>query len=399
MSHRFIARFVTLAMAVAMPFACAQDTTMPDQQADLAAFDTGLVTLDWQAQARSLVGANRMNSLAGGRVYAAVSLAQHRALKAADNAVPATRQTDAFGPGGRARYEARRGAIAAASARVLSYLFPAAATSLDQLVAEQGTNAPGQTHPEFTRGVAIGQAAGDALVEHLKNDGFTKPWTGTVPTGPGMWIPTTLPPGGGTLGAVTPYFMSNGSQFRPAPPPAFGSAAFNTDLAEVVTLAKNRTPAETQFARDWDFGAGTPTTPGFWNTTAVSYIEQGGLDERSATEVLAMMHTAVFDALIGCWEAKYYYWMLRPSHADPSIPLAFTLPNFPAYPSGHSCASASAGRVLTHYFPQKETELNQLVSNAGLSRILAGIHYRFDVTAGQALGRAVAEFAITRGLN
>jgi len=26
----------------------------------------------------------------------------------------------------------------------------------------------------------------------------------------------------------------------------------------------------------------------------------------------------MMDALIGCWDAKYYYWTLRPSQADPS---------------------------------------------------------------------------------
>jgi membrane-associated phospholipid phosphatase len=122
-----------------------------------------------------------------------------------------------------------------------------------------------------------------------------------------------------------------------------------------------------------------------------------GLGERAATEVFALMHAAMFDALIGCWEAKYYYWMLRPSQADPAISLAFPLPNFPAYPSGHSCVSATADRVLTHFFPERGTELTSLVSDASLSRILAGIHYRFDMVAGDQLGRSVADWAIARG--
>ena len=35
-----------------------------------------------------------------------------------------------------------------------------------------------------------------------------------------------------------------------------------------------------------------------------------------------------------------------------------------------------------------------MVAEAGLSRMYAGIHYRFDIEAGQALGRRVALFAI-----
>jgi membrane-associated phospholipid phosphatase len=198
------------------------------------------------------------------------------------------------------------------------------------------------------------------------------------------------------LGGVTPYFLTSGSQFRPGPAPAFGSAAFNADLDEVRTLTQNITPDQLAFARYWDFPLGTFNPIGFWNSTAAQYVAQRNLDEKSAAHVFALVHAATFDALIGCWEAKYHYWVLRPSHADASISLAFTLPNFPAYPSGHSCASSAAARVLTHFFPDRVAELAGLASDAGLSRILAGIHYRFDVTVGQQLGNAVAEWAIAR---
>jgi hypothetical protein len=86
-------------------------------------------------------------------------------------------------------------------------------------------------HPHFTSGVTAGRVAGDVMVEHLKNDKFTAPWTGTVPVGPGLWIPSSLPPGGGVLPGVTPYFLTSASQVRSAPPPAFGSAAFNAVCA------------------------------------------------------------------------------------------------------------------------------------------------------------------------
>lgn len=100
------------------------------------------------------------------------------------------------------------------------------------------------------------------------------------------------------------------------------------------------------------------------------------------------------DALIGCWDAKYFYWTLRPSHADPSITLTFALPNHPSYPSGHSCGSAAAATVLAYLFPDRAAELGGWVTKAGLSRMYAGIHYRFDIMAGQNLGKAVGQWAI-----
>jgi len=37
-------------------------------------------------------------------------------------------------------------------------------------------------------------------------------------------------------------------------------------------------------------------------------------------------------------------------------------------------------------------------AGAGMSRIYAGVHYRFDITAGQQIGRQVAPLAISKGL-
>jgi membrane-associated phospholipid phosphatase len=70
------------------------------------------------------------------------------------------------------------------------------------------------------------------------------------------------------------------------------------------------------------------------------------------------------------------------------------LPNHPSYPSGHSCVSAAAATVLSHFFPDRATEVTNWVTEAGLSRMYAGIHYRFDISAGRDLGDAVGQWAI-----
>jgi hypothetical protein len=112
--------------------------------------------------------------------------------------------------------------------------------------------------------------------------------------------------------------------------------------------------------------------------------------------VLALMHGAQFDAQLGCFETKYFYFMLRPAQANPAITLVFPAPNHPSYPSFHSCISSSAARVLEHFFPGHAADLAALVNEAGLSRLYAGIHYRFDITAGQVMGRAVADWVISQ---
>jgi hypothetical protein len=342
------------------------------------------VSLDWMQRTGALVASNRLNPLAAGRTYAALSVAQYRAAKAAG-----------LGPTrGEATYEARAGALVGASVQVLSFLFPASADSLGRVLATQVGTRSGDRHAEFSRGVAAGRKAGDEIIERLKNDGFTRAWTGPAPTGTGMWVPVALPPAGATLGSVTPYSLQSGSQFRPTPP-AVGSAAFNADLNEVLQFSKNRTPAQLELARTWDYSAGTTTPVGYWNKTALQYVADKRLDDLSAARVFALMHAAVFDAQIACWDAKYHYWITRPYQANTEISPVLAPPNHPAFPSGHSCVSASAARVLAEFFPDQTTTLQSLVVDAGMSRIYAGIHYRFDITAGQELGRLVANWVIS----
>jgi hypothetical protein len=399
LSVKLMARVVALVIVAGQLAACSDDPVFEPGTTPSGSYvpDTRpLLTLDWQEQARALVATHRLSTLAAGRIYAALSVAQMRAVYRADqqmavlaNQSPANRV--------KSHQEIRRGAVAGASARVLSFFFPAAANQIAQRVVDQG-QMDGVTHQHFTLGEQLGRAAGDQLVTHVQADGFTTPFTGTVPTGPGMWIPTALPPAGATLGSVKPYFMTTGLQFRPGAPPAFNSPAFTSDVNEIVTMTANRTPAQFAAARHWDSPAGTSTPVGVWDSIAASYVRNQNMDENAAAQVMAATQATIFDALIACWDAKYFYWTLRPSQANSAVSLAFPNPNFPAYPSGHSCVSAAGGRVLSAYFPARSADLANMVEEAGLSRMWAGIHYRFDVTSGQALGRKVADQALVKGV-
>src|SRR5688572_14971020 len=401
MSRNTIYRSGALAVAALILAACAEPSvpTAPVSRAggqvnavaDLAAIPS---SIEWQAEARRLVGVHNMSALAAARVYGALGVAQYQAVMAAtDTPSDGELQANGIGAGGRDALEANRGAVAGASANVLAFLFPNFAQVQEARVAAIGEAGPGDVHAEFERGLALGRAAGTAMVDRLKADKFTTPWTGTVPTGPGMWIANGTP-AGATFGGVTPYLMTSGSQFRSAPPPAWQSAAFDADLAEVRAMSDNRTAAERAIAIQWNYGNGTYTPPGYWNLVTSDFARAYRLDERGAAHAFALTGAAMVDALIGCWDAKYFYWTIRPWQADAAITLTFGAPNHPSYPSGHSCVSSAAATVIGYLFPSDAADVNARVAEAGLSRMYAGIHYRFDITAGQELGVAVGELAI-----
>ena len=54
--------------------------------------------------------------------------------------------------------------------------------------------------------------------------------------------------------------------------------------------------------------------------------------------------------------------------------------------------------VLVDAFPSERPRLEAYIATAGLSRMYAGFHYRFDVEAGEAIGRQAAALALAGSL-
>jgi hypothetical protein len=339
----------------------------------------------WNGVARGLVAANASNALQAIRNYALVSVAQYNAAIAAE-------QGKDMGD-----HPSVHAAISAASVVALSYVYPAAQTSLelelDQYLGAEGW--PGDQNESVDAGEAIGRAIGAQLVARAQGDGFNAPFTGTVPTGPGIWFSAT-PPVGATVGQAKTYFLTSGAQFRPAPPPAFGSPEFLAALAEVRQISDTRTMEQDQLAKFWNFPAGTYQPPGYWNDVASQLAVRRRLTERETAHTFALMNMVSYDCIVASHEAKYFYWLLRPTMADPGITLSMGLPNFPSYPSNHATISAGMARVLGVRFPSEQVQLDALADEAALSRVLGGIHYRFDGEAGLALGRTIAAYALAR---
>jgi hypothetical protein len=339
-------------------------------------------------------GSNPINSA---RIYAIVSVAQYGAIVDVDDLAKSEGTPQgAVGvrDGGRLRLEAwRAGAVAGASQRTLASLLPSTATVVsDRLTAEIAAS-PEAVRAYFTRGVAVGQAWGARML--ARPDRFTGTFSGTYPTDGTLYWLSVGAPAGPQFGQMKPYFLETPGQFHPLAPPAIGSEAFRVDLAEVTAFAANRTPAQLEAAEKLNLNIGSITPVGAFNELATQYIEQRNLDERRAAHVFALSNAAAMDAVIGCWEAKYSYFYMRPWQANTAITsLPIGKPNHPSYPSGHSCVSASSAEVLKAFFPEHSTSLDALVVANGMSRIYAGIHYRFDVTAGQTLGQAVARTAL-----
>jgi hypothetical protein len=370
----------------------ATDPPPPDRAAS-AALGEATASVRWSAIAREVIAARpaaaKPNQQETFRVFAYLTLAQYRAVVAAD--------ADARG---RPPHASPQGAAAAASAVVLGALLPADAALFDaQLRLEERELAGAEkARNAFAAGEDVGRAVGARVVELARSDRFDAVWTGTVPTGPGYWSsdfdpprPPLLP----LLGEMRPFFLESGSQFRPPPPPAFGSADFLAALAEVRRFSDTRTADQLRIAQFWAM----PAVGAYWNEQATDLIDRHHLNERRAAYALALMHTAMMDANIACHDAKYTYWLIRPYRADRAITTPIARPPHPSYPSDHACVSGASAYVLGALFPADADRLAALADEAGESRLYAGIHYRFDKDAGLRIARQVADLALSRGLD
>ena len=412
-TRRTLARMSTTLIGVALMAGCTADRPDPTGLnpgvptfSNGLPFAEGLASPGWQRVARDYVANAGFSPTTAARDYPLLGVAQYLAVQRAEAAIGDPNKKDAssgngIGAGGRPRLETDRGAVAGASVVVLSYLFsaPAQVQAFEDMVsAQENITSQGRPREAFLAAEAIGRAVGSQIVTRAIGDGFSNPITAVPPIGPGFWTSNTNPItiAGGQFPGVRPWFLTSASQFRPGPPPAFGSSEFNAALLEVRQISDARTQAQIDTAAIWAMNAGTPTAAGSWLDTASHEIEAHGLSEREATHVFALVSATMLDAVIGCWDAKMTYWLIRPWKADPAITptAAVGKPNHPSYPSGHSCVSSSAGEILSTFFPEERAHFESLVAQAGRSRVLGGIHYTFDVTTGQALGRSVAQFAI-----
>jgi hypothetical protein len=308
-------------------------------------------------------------------------------------------------------YPADGAVIAAVSRAALTALFPlekdfltAKATEHENSLIWAGLN----VQSDITAGDSLGRAVWNVVKGRAGSDGMKNAQTPRIVSdtirdmAQSTWgwhwenLETPPRPVGITprFGRVKLWNVPNVEAVRPGPPPAPGSAEFEVAAKELKDIADNVTTDQRRIANFWSDGLGTYTPPGHWNRFASDLIVNYKLNPLRAARVFAYLNMAMADAGIACWDAKYFYHYPRPIQTIPGFKTILGTPNFPSYTSGHSTFSFAGATVLTHFFPTDAGTLTAWAEEAAESRIYAGIHYRFDVTAGKETGINVGNYSI-----
>lgn len=116
-----------------------------------------------------------------------------------------------------------------------------------------------------------------------------------------------------------------------------------------------------------------------------------------AARAYAYVSAAQYDALVACWHYKTLYNRPAPYKVDSTIKALVTRTTLPSYPSEGAVLAGVTAEMMKLLFPDEIASIQQQLQEQELSLIMSGAATRSDITAGEALGRQVAELFITRG--
>jgi len=342
------------------------------------------------------------------------------------------------------RGASRRAAVVQAAYASLVALFPSQINaltgdreaSLAAIVADDAV----EDSESINRGLEWGQRVAEEIIAWRNADGLsTAPSTyvGPTPQQTGKWRPTPRPPAtpGGpeqagltgafpSLATTAPFVIPSPSSFRSTTgPPALTSAQYASDLNEVKLVGEagslTRTADQALAARFWG-----GTAAAFWNRAAAAASRERHLTLSDNARLFALLNVAITDAVISCWDAKYFFEFWRPITAirladtdgnpDTTVqptwtPLLVT-PNYPEYDSGHQSNSGTAAYILTAYFGSEMpvegfsegfpnvtrsfANFTAAADEAFMARIWAGIHFRTAMQDTRARGNKIAAYVL-----
>ena len=187
------------------------------------------------------------------------------------------------------------------------------------------------------------------------------------------------------------WVIESGRHSRVPPPP--DRAATETELSELAQMADRNDRAALDRVAYWDTGA-----PSYrWSEIAIAEHLKSGIPWQIAARNLALMHIAIYDAMVAAWDSKYAYNRPRPTMSKAGLVTVVASPLSPSYPAEHAVAAGAASEVLAYIFPDRATFFREGAEEAAWSRVAAGVNYKSDAAAGLTLGRQVAGLVIARG--
>lgn len=219
-------------------------------------------------------------------------------------------------------------------------------------------------------------------------------------------------------GSWKPILLSRPDTFGVAAPAATNSTGYLADLFELKGYQKSATDAQRAAIKYWSAGNvlrwneimrelvakynlppyqnpdGTYPAPNANNPFSYPYFPFS--NPPYAARAYAYVSAAQYDALVACWYYKNLYKRPAPYKTDSSVAVFVTRTDLPSYPSEAAVLAGVTAEMMKLLFPDEIASIQLKLQEAELAAIMSGAATRSDITAGEALGRQVAQMFTTR---
>ncbi len=377
----------------------------------------------WNELALQTVRVKSASDSAAARLYAMVNVAIYDAVNGIDSrhGNRLDREQALVAPTNQAKGDLNAAAAAAAHA-VLSGEYPDLQASMydPQLASDLAAAGHGN---KIEQGRAWGAYVGTQVRAARANDGSSPNETQPAGSGPGQFRAAWS---GVQYRNLAPFGIADPSIYvgpGPAPLASLDYAASFVHV-KVVGSAANVDQGKLDTLRFWSLGSGTSQPPGAWLQIALNVTTQNPLALPEMSRLFALLSMAMVDSVAPTVMTKFTYRHWRPAtaiqeantDANPLTdqdagwtPRAGGIGTSPEYWSGHTSFSAAAAAALAGFFcadtipftlrsdsapggiERSYASFSAAAAEAGLSRVVGGIHFEFSNTDGNAAGRGVAK--------
>jgi PAP2 superfamily len=223
-----------------------------------------------------------------------------------------------------------------------------------------------------------------------------------------------------SAGSWRPVLLTRPDTFAVASPAATNSTAYVADLNEIKGYQHSLTGSQRDVIKYWAAGGilrwneimrglvakynlppyqnpdGSYPIPNSANPFAYPLFPFS--NPPYAARAYAYVSAAQYDALVACWFYKNQYNRPAPYSVDSSVQAVGINKNvLPSYPSEAAVMAGVTAEMMNLLFPDEIANIQQLAQQQELATIMSGAAARSDVTAGEALGRQIAQVFIARG--
>ncbi|MBS1947780.1 MAG: phosphatase PAP2 family protein [Bacteroidetes bacterium] len=221
-------------------------------------------------------------------------------------------------------------------------------------------------------------------------------------------------------GAWKPVLITGPGAFAVAAPAATNSPSYIADLNEIKGYQKNLSSTDRAKIKYWSAGGVLR-----WNEILRGLVAKYNLapyqnpdgsfpapnpnnpfayplfpfaNPPYAARAYAYVSAAQYDALVACWYYKQMYNQAAPYKTDSSVAaIGIEKTTLPSYPSEAAVMAGVTAEMMKLLFPGEIANIQQRAQEQELAAIQSGATTRSAVTAGEALGRWVAQQFIARG--